>query len=115
MERYQHDLLAAPGTALGGAGGLWPGGAGGLWRDEAEGLRVEGDGVVLSSLRRRDGWLELRLVREHPSGGTATVTGPFSRARAADLLGRPGRELAVDGGALRLPLGPWEIATVQLA
>jgi hypothetical protein len=35
-------------------------------------------------------------------------------ARAADLLGRPGMELPVAGGALRLDLGAWEIRTVQL-
>jgi 2-O-(6-phospho-alpha-D-mannosyl)-D-glycerate hydrolase len=35
-------------------------------------------------------------------------------AREADLLGRPGPELPVAGGALRLGLGAWEIRTVQL-
>jgi alpha-mannosidase len=35
-------------------------------------------------------------------------------ARAADLLGRPGPELPVTGGSLRLDLGAWEIRTVQL-
>jgi alpha-mannosidase len=102
-ERYQHELVAAPGSGSGPAGG------------EQRGLEVDGEGVVLSSLRRRDGWLELRLACEHPAGAAATVTGPFGRARSADLLGRPGADLPADRGVLRLPLGPWEIATVQLA
>ena len=107
MERYQHDLVTAPGTASSGA-------PGDRRPREQPGLEVQGDGVVLSSLRRRDGWLELRLACQHPAGATAVVAGPFGRARAADLLGRPGAVLPVDGGTLRLPLGPWEIATVQL-
>jgi len=108
MERYQHDLVAAPGTAAAGPPGeRGPG--------ERPGLEVEGEGVVLSSLRRRDGRLELRLAGQHPAGATATVTGPFTRARGADLLGRAGADLPLDGGALQLRLGPWEIATVQLA
>jgi mannosylglycerate hydrolase len=70
--------------------------------------------VVLSSLRRRDGWFELRLAAEHPTATVATVTGPFDAARRADLLGRPGADLPVAGHTLRLELAPWEIATVQL-
>jgi alpha-mannosidase len=160
MERYQHDLVAAPGTATATAAG----------RAEAAGLEVAGDGVVLSCLRRRrgsgglgseagaqvagghaepsgsppvnrgsgglgseagapvagghagpsgsppvnDDWFELRLVCEHPAATVATVTGPFTAARRADLLGRPGEPLPLSGRTLRLPLEPWEIATVQL-
>jgi alpha-mannosidase len=104
MECCNHDLLAAPGSAE-------PGPVRGL---EAAGLSVEGDGVVLSSLRRRDDWLELRLVCQHPDPVTATVAGGVVAAREADLLGRPGPDLPVAGGALRLELGPWEIRTVQL-
>jgi alpha-mannosidase len=105
MECFRHDLLAAPGTgpattAIRGLG--------------AAGLEVGGDGVVLSSLRRRDGWLELRLACQHPSPTTATVRGRLVAAREADLLGRPGADLAVAGGALRLDLRAWEIRTVQL-
>ncbi len=138
MERYQHELVTAPGTATpggpvepgpagepglaeqagpaGGPGlGEQAGPAGGPGPGEQAGVEVAGDGVVLSSLRRRDGRLELRLACQHPAGTTATVTGRFARARRADLLGRPGADLPVDGRALRLPLGPWEIATVQLS
>ena len=104
MECFGHDLLAA-------AGGAEPGSVRGL---EKTGLEVEGEGVVLSSLRRRDDWLELRLVCQHPDPVTATVAGGIAAAREADLLGRAGPELPVTGGALRLELGAWEIRTVQL-
>ena len=107
LERYQHELLAAP------CGG--PPDAPGRPSGEAAGLAVEGEGVVLSALRRRDGgWLELRLAREHPAPGTATVAGGVVAAREADLLGRPGAALPVAGGALRLDLAAWEVRTVQL-
>jgi alpha-mannosidase len=104
-ERYQHPLLAVRGTA----------------RDLSEpsgavsGLAVKGEGVVLSSLRRRGEWLELRVTAEHASGTEALVRGTFREARVVDLLGREGDSLPVeDGPELRLPLGPWEIATVRL-
>jgi alpha-mannosidase len=104
MECFGHNLLVAP-------GGAGPGPVRGL---EATGLSVEGEGVVLSSLRRRGDWLELRLVCEQPGPSTAVVAGGVVAARAADLLGRPGPELPVTGGSLRLDLGAWEIRTVQL-
>ncbi|MGH9068704.1 MAG: hypothetical protein ACRD0J_14630, partial [Acidimicrobiales bacterium] len=78
------------------------------------GLSVAGPGVVLSSLRRRGDWLELRVVAEHPEPTTAVVGPGLARARRADLLGRPGDPLPVEGGSLSLPLAPFEIATVQL-
>lgn len=98
MEWYQHPFV----TAQGGGGEAAAG----------EGLSVEG--AVLSSLRRRDDWLELRLVRERPDAGEAIVSGGFSAGREVDLLGRPLGPLGLDGGSLRLELGAWEIRTVQL-
>ncbi len=103
VEHYRHDLVTAPGR--GAKGPL----------ESVTGLETGGDGgTVLSSLRRRGGWLELRLVREHPAAGTSTVSGSFAQARACDLLGRAGPPLPVDSGTLSLELGPWEIRTVQL-
>ena len=88
MECFRHDLLAAPAPATGGRSpGL-----------ERAGLSVDGAGVVLSSLRRRGDWLELRLACQHPPT-TATIGGGLVAARAADLLGRPGPDLPVAGGA----------------
>jgi mannosylglycerate hydrolase len=76
---------------------------------------VDGEGVTLSALRRRGEWLELRLARQHPEPGTVTCSARWLReAREADLLGRAGAALPVAGGSLRLPLGAWEIRTVQL-
>jgi mannosylglycerate hydrolase len=82
--------------------------------DEQAGLAVTGDGVVMSSLRRRDeSWLEVRVVAMTDAPTTARV-GQVSAARGADLLGNPGEELSVVDGWVRLPMRPWEIATIQL-
>jgi mannosylglycerate hydrolase len=100
-ERYAHPLLVVRGT-------------GAVTDPPAAGLAVRGDGVVMTALRRRDEWLEIRLVAEHDRPTTATVTGRFDAARTADLLGRPDGELAVHDGRLAVDLGPWEIRTLQL-
>jgi mannosylglycerate hydrolase len=101
MEQYQHPFLVAPGTGTTASG-------------PPTGLAIEGEGVLLSSLRRRDDWLEMRLVNQHPQPVTARVRGAFERAREVDLLGRPSQALAVEDGKLELMLSPWEIRTVQL-
>jgi mannosylglycerate hydrolase len=110
MECFGLDLLAAPGSGPRQPSGEAPGPRG------SPGLAVEGDGVVLSALRRRGEWLELRLACQHPAPSTATVTvtGGLAAARETDLLGRAGADLAVPGGSLRLDLAAWEIRTVQL-
>jgi len=52
---------------------------------ERPGLAVSGDGVVLTSLRRRDpDWLELRLVAMTDAPTTAAVAGPVTEPRTAD-------------------------------
>jgi len=106
MERYQHDLLAAPGSG--------PPAAGETAALEDAGLTVEGEGVVLSALRRRGDWLELRLVCQHPAPVAVTIGGGLTAAQEADLLGRPGTSLPLSGGTLRLDLAAWEIRTVHL-
>jgi mannosylglycerate hydrolase len=138
MECFRHDLLAAPGTGpagpaepVAGSAGSVAGPAGlagsvagpagpvagpvdGSTLGRGGGISIGGDGVVLSSLRRRGDWLELRLACQHPAAATAIVSGGLVAAREADLLGRPGPDLPVAGGALRLDLRPWEIRTVHL-
>lgn len=107
-ETYRHELLAFAGTAGEGAAVPAP----------AMGLEVCGDGVVLTSVRDRDGVTEVRVVAEAPGGTAATIrTGRRIRAAwRADLLGRRGDPLTItDGGGVHLPLRAWEIATVQLA
>jgi alpha-mannosidase len=101
-EAFHCDLVAAPGT-----------GASGGALTERAGLSVSGDGVRMTSLRRRGELLELRLAAMSPEPTTATVDG-VAWARRADLLGNPGDPLTVVEGRLTLPMRPWEIATVQL-
>ena len=103
-ERYRHDLLVAPGSAAGSAELPVP----------VPGLELTGHGVTLSSLRRREGWLELRLACEDPEPQEALVRGEFVEAREVDLRGEPGVGLSVTAGLLRLPLDAWQIRTVQL-
>ncbi|MFI9597288.1 alpha-mannosidase [Nonomuraea sp. NPDC052265] len=103
-ERFRHDLLVVPGT-----------GDRDLPQPPAEaGLSVSGQGVTMTSLRRRDDWHELRLVALTASDTEAVVRGAFTRARRAGLTGSPGEPLETEEGTLRLPLKAWEIATVQL-
>ena len=102
-ERYQHAALVVRGT--GPASDASP---------EGGGLAIDGEGVVLTALRRRGEWLELRVVAETASATEAVVRGSFDEARDADLLGRPMGALASAPGLLRLPLGPWEIRTIHL-
>jgi alpha-mannosidase len=81
------------------------------------GLRVDGDGVVLSALRRAGDELELRLVAETPRATQAAVSlpGGIAAAREVDLLGRPGSPIPVpDDGTLDLALGAWEIRTIRV-
>lgn len=102
-ERYTLPLHTAPGR-----------GGTGLALAEHTGLTVAGAGVRLSSLRRRDGELELRVLAQHPTATTARISGDFTTAHRCDLLGRVGEQLKVAGGVLELALGAWEIATVRL-
>jgi alpha-mannosidase len=109
-ERYQHAALAVRASGLPTAtetdGVSAP--------IDDRGLSIEGDGVVLTALRRRGEWLELRIVAENATRTEAVVRGPFQEARDADLLGRPLGSLPTEPGLLHLSLGPWEIRTVQL-
>jgi len=105
-ERYRHPFLVVRGT-----------GRGDLAAEDGRSidrLRLTGTGIVLSALRRRDDWLELRLVAEHPEATEAIIDGAFTAAREVDLLGRPISDLTVAAGTLRLPVRPWEIRTIQL-
>ena len=107
-ERYRHTLVAWPG---GGRDVAWPPpGAG----DET--LRLGGDGVVLSALRRDpDGWLEARIVNLAESPRETTLGGGLLEARDADLLGRRGAPIGLaPDRTLRVQLGPAEIRTVAL-
>jgi mannosylglycerate hydrolase len=99
-DRYRHPLHAAAGQSL-------PGGR----LQSHHGLTVEG--AALTSVRRRDGVLEARLVAQNPQPVTAVVRGRFRTACTVDLRGTAGRELPVTEGTVELPLRPWEIATLR--
>jgi mannosylglycerate hydrolase len=106
-EAYRHEPLAFAGTADAAVGLPAP----------MTGLSVDGDGVVLTSVRERAGRLEVRVVAEAPGDTTAVLRAgrPARGAWRTDLLGRPGNAVPVaDDGAVRLPLRAWEIATMQL-
>ncbi|WP_260615002.1 glycoside hydrolase family 38 C-terminal domain-containing protein [Microbispora sp. KK1-11] len=135
-EEFRHDLLAVPGTGAATAGdGDGPGGGGRV--------AISGDGVMMAALRERDGRLEVRLVAEHPTATEAVVRGDFTAAWTAGVLGSPLSPLEVsrdevfrddfhgdfrgDGAdgqgpagspgswrTVRVPLNPFEIATVHL-
>ncbi|HET7028201.1 MAG TPA: hypothetical protein VFI28_10970 [Candidatus Limnocylindrales bacterium] len=108
-DRVRHPFV------VGSGGGTRPASPG----DPRPGLSVDGEAIVLSSLRRREedsdrDVLELRLVREAPGPGTATVGGSFDRFREVDILGQPSGPWMPAAGRLELRLAGWEIRTVQL-
>ncbi|MBA3586217.1 MAG: alpha-mannosidase [Chloroflexi bacterium] len=108
-ERYRHPFLVAHGA--GGDEAPWP-----PELADCDGMRLDGDAVVLSALRRRDdGWIEARVVNLAADRRTAVLTAEISEAREADLRGGAGGAMALDAnGAIRLDLGPSEIRTLQL-
>ncbi|MFE9692131.1 hypothetical protein [Micromonospora sp. NPDC005806] len=103
-EAYRHELLPFPGAGDPAAGLPAP----------VTGLTVAGDGVTLTSVRDRDGRVELRVVASRDTTAVIGTGRDVRGAWRADLRGRPGEPLPVDGGQVRLPLRAWEIATLQL-
>ncbi|MCW3816713.1 hypothetical protein ONA91_19900 [Micromonospora sp. DR5-3] len=104
-EAYRHELLAFAGAGDPSTGLPAP----------VTGLTVDGDGVTLTSVRDRAGRIELRVVATRDTGAVIGAGRGVRGAWRADLLGRPGAPLPVDGdGLVRVPLRAWEIATVQL-
>ncbi|WP_344892361.1 alpha-mannosidase [Actinomadura meridiana] len=103
-ESYRHELLTAAGYGPVSASPPPP----------RTGVAITGDGVVMTSLRTRDGWIETRLVAESAEPTTAVLRGPFTEAARVDLRGRPVLPLDVRAGTVTLALRPWEIATVRL-
>ncbi|MEV6108478.1 alpha-mannosidase [Streptomyces sp. NPDC051940] len=103
-EEFRHELYAVPGAGAPATPLPAP----------ESGPAVDGAGIALTSVRERGEWTELRVVAEGGKDTEAVIGGAFTRARYADLLGRPGEELPVTDGRLTLPLRAWEIATVQL-
>jgi alpha-mannosidase len=104
-EDFRNEALVARGGAVDG----------GLPADTS-GLRVDGEDVLVSCVRRAADddcgpGTELRLAAMSDTGSAVRVTGPFSEAVTVDLLGRPLTTTpAADG--LDLTLAPWEIRTL---
>ncbi|NUT32098.1 MAG: alpha-mannosidase [Hamadaea sp.] len=106
-ETYRHGFLAFAGTAP--AGTPLP--------QARAGIRVEGEGVVVTSVRDRDGRIEVRFVAEQPHATEAVLSAGSGivGARTADLRGRTIAELPVAAdGTVRVALRAYQIATVQL-
>ena len=102
-ERYRHPFAVVRSTGPGDAPGT-----------PVSGLQLQGDGAVLSAVRRRHDWLEIRVVNDGATACRATLDTELVEARDVDLLGRPGDALTVTGGRVTLDLVPWEIRTVQV-
>ena len=105
-EQHRHDLVTTHGAADEVA---WPPDGSGV-----DGLALEAADVELASLRRRNGWLEARVVNLAGTARRATLHGGLREAREASLRGEPGPPLEVRDGSVVLALGPAEIRTVQL-
>jgi mannosylglycerate hydrolase len=107
LERFRNEFVAR--WAAGGGDASGP-------ARSLPGLTVEGEAVVLTSLRRRGVALELRLVNESDATRPAQIRGPFASVEVVDLLGRPiGDAVPAEGGRHDLVLDPWEIRTMRLA
>ncbi|MFE7168085.1 glycosyl hydrolase-related protein [Streptomyces sp. NPDC057616] len=108
-EEFRNEVLVVRGTAPGS----------GPLPEDTTGLRVEGRDVQVSAVRRvKDEaggtGTEVRLVALSDAATPVRVTGPFTRAAAVDLIGRPLAPVPVRDG-LAFTLDPWEIRTVVLS
>jgi alpha-mannosidase len=108
-EEFRNDVLVTRGTAP--AGGQLP--------PDTPGLRIDGEDVLVSAVRRvtddeHGPGTEVRLTAMSDRAATTVrVTGSFSEAATVDLLGRAISRTQVQD-ALELVLGPWEIHSVVL-
>jgi alpha-mannosidase len=98
---FRHDVLAVRGA--GPSGDTLP-------ADRA-GVSVEGDDLLVPSIRRVPGGTEVRVVAMSDAGANARLSGAFTEATTVDLLGRPLSTVSAVG-ELELDLGRWEIRTV---
>ncbi|WP_345630034.1 glycoside hydrolase family 38 N-terminal domain-containing protein [Rugosimonospora acidiphila] len=78
------------------------------------GVRVDGAGVAVSTIRRTDNGIEVRLVAMSDGPVAATVTGPFTEVETIDLLGGPLGTQPATEGRHELRLAPWEIRSIVL-
>jgi mannosylglycerate hydrolase len=116
-EAYHLPFVTAPGTRPASPGRDVGAAQGVSLVTPPAGLRIDGEGIVLSALRRRGDELEIRLVAETDTPTVATISGrPIRAAHDVDLLGRVGDELEIGpDGSLRLELRAWAIRTIRIA
>jgi mannosylglycerate hydrolase len=109
-ERFRLPFLDAPGRSRAATSAL------GRPGPDGEGLRLTGDGVALTALRRVAHGLEARVVNLAPEPTRAVLhfTRPITSAREVDLLGREIADVRADGAGAVLDLGYWEIRTVRV-
>jgi alpha-mannosidase len=101
-EDYRHEFLAFAGSADAGL----------PLATASLGVSVAGQGVVTTSVRPRDGMVEVRVVAQTPVETEAIVRAEGTRTGwLVDLRGRVLRE--VTAPETRLGLRPWEIATFR--
>ncbi|MDH6565292.1 mannosylglycerate hydrolase [Streptomyces sp. SAI-117] len=107
-EEFRNEVLVTRGTGP-GDGQLPP---------AAAGIRVDGENVQVSCVRRvvdpaLGTGTEIRLTALRDTASTVRLTGTFTEATTVDLLDRALAPVPVDDG-LELSLGPWEIRTLVL-
>ncbi|MCC6158692.1 MAG: hypothetical protein IT350_11630 [Deltaproteobacteria bacterium] len=78
-------------------------------------VRVDPPNVTMTALRRAGGDVEMRVFESAGEGGTMRLVfaSPPRSVTVTDLLGRPAKSYAVDGRAVSLPIGPFEIKTLR--
>jgi alpha-mannosidase len=110
LERYRLPFVVAQGR-----------GSGRAQLGSMDGLRIDGEGVVMTALRRSGDVLELRLVNETDVPTTARIAGRFESAFDADLLGVRGSSIPLGPpdavttrGSISVPMDPWQIRTLHL-
>jgi alpha-mannosidase len=102
-ERYRHPFAVVRSTGPGDAPAT-----------PVSGLQLQGDGAVLSAVRRRHDWLEIRVVNDGAHGVPRHARHRARRGARRRPPRSPGGRADGDGGRVTLDLVPWEIRTVQV-
>ena len=89
----------------------------GIFGTEKSFVRIDGDGIVLSSVTKADnGCVHVRIYNPTSHDTDGTVTFGFVVESAADvrLDGKVREALAVDGNAVKLRIGKGKIFTLEV-
>jgi alpha-mannosidase len=79
-------------------------------------IRLKPDTLLLSSFRKTEQGLELRVLENEgqPAEATVQVDLPVKKAVETDLLGRPTGEVTHHKGQLSFRIAPWKFRTFEL-